>query len=353
MPRAYYNEHDPFAAAWLRNLIAEGLIADGDVDERSIVDVTPGDVAGYTQCHWFAGIGGWSHALRLAGWPDDKPVWTGSPPCQPFSVAGKQRAQDDARHLWPDLAGIIRVCRPPVFVGEQVANAIGKDWLDGVSLDLETIGYGVGAAVLPACGVGAPHKRERLYFVARLVADAPGEQRALVRAESRERAEAAGAGAADGAGGRGGRERDRDVADADRIGPQRIRSFDGTGRRQGSDVRPTGLRDGAGLRGDGSDVADAYGRRGDIGADDEIGRPLGRAAAERTREVHRGGFWDDHEWIVGPDGKARRTQPGIRLLAHGFPNRVGLLRGFGNAIVPPLAAEVIGALMDVESVETV
>ena len=65
---AYYNEFDPFAAAWLRELIAAGLVASGDVDERSIVDVQAGDVAGYAQCHFFAGIGGWSYALRLAGW---------------------------------------------------------------------------------------------------------------------------------------------------------------------------------------------------------------------------------------------------------------------------------------------
>src|SRR5688572_30643871 len=62
----YYNEHDPYAAAWLRNLIAAGHIAPGDVDERSILDVQPADLAGYVQCHFFAGIGVWSHALRLA-----------------------------------------------------------------------------------------------------------------------------------------------------------------------------------------------------------------------------------------------------------------------------------------------
>ena len=61
---AYYNEFDPFAAAWLRNLIAQGLIAPGDVDERSIKDVSPDDLRGYTQCHFFAGIGGWSYAAR-------------------------------------------------------------------------------------------------------------------------------------------------------------------------------------------------------------------------------------------------------------------------------------------------
>ncbi len=61
-PSAYYNEIDPFAAQWLRNLIAAGHIAPGEVDERSIEDVTPDDLRGFTQCHFFAGIGIWSHS---------------------------------------------------------------------------------------------------------------------------------------------------------------------------------------------------------------------------------------------------------------------------------------------------
>ena len=87
--KSYYNEHDPKAAAWLRELIKAGLIPDGDVDERSIAEVKPDELRHYTQCHFFAGIGGWSLALQLAGWSADKPVWTGSCPCQPFSAAGK------------------------------------------------------------------------------------------------------------------------------------------------------------------------------------------------------------------------------------------------------------------------
>jgi len=66
--KAYYNEFDAHAAAWLRELIAAGLIAPGVVDERSICDVRAEDLDGYDQCHFFAGIGGWSHSLRLAGW---------------------------------------------------------------------------------------------------------------------------------------------------------------------------------------------------------------------------------------------------------------------------------------------
>lgn len=85
--KAYYSDNDPKVCAWLRELIKRGLIADGDVDERSICDVKADDVRGYSQCHFFAGGGGWSLALRLAGWPDDRPVWTGSCPCQPWSNA--------------------------------------------------------------------------------------------------------------------------------------------------------------------------------------------------------------------------------------------------------------------------
>jgi len=163
---AYYNEIDPYAAQWLRNLIDAGHIAPGFVDERSIEDIVPNELAGYTQCHFFAGIGGWSLALRLAGWPDSRPVWTGSCPCQPFSVAGSGAGVDDKRHLWPAWFHLIRECKPPVLFGEQVANAIGHGWLDGVCGDLESRDYAVGASVLSASGADAPHRRDRLWIVA-------------------------------------------------------------------------------------------------------------------------------------------------------------------------------------------
>jgi len=272
----YYNEIDPFAAAWLRNLIAAGHIPDGDVDERSIADVQPMDLKNYAQCHFFAGIGGWSHALRLAGWPDDRPIWTGSCPCQPFSVAGKGKGKADERHLWPVFHQLIAQCRPPVVVGEQVAGKAGYGWFDGVASDLDAEGYASRAVDVPACAVDAPHIRQRLYWCA---------------VENSER---------DGAG-------DFARATTDE-------------RRQALDSGTAGIRraDGPSLSG-GADARDNSGES----------------------------FWHDAEWLTGADGKARRAKPGVRLLVDGVPGRVGRLRGYGNAIVPPLAAEVIKAFMEV------
>ena len=180
---AYYNEIDPFAAQWLCNLIAAGCIADGVVDCRNIEEVEPNDLKDFTQCHFFAGIGVWSRALRLAGWPDDRPVWTGSCPCQPFSVAGKAGGFDDERHLWPAFHHLIKERRPTAVFGEQVASKDGLAWLDLVHADLEGEGYAVGAADLCAAGVGAPHIRQRLYWVANADNQRPEGQRADNRAK--------------------------------------------------------------------------------------------------------------------------------------------------------------------------
>src|SRR3990167_8046758 len=174
----YYNDNDPFVCAWLHNLIAAKVIPAGEVDERPIMEVTADDVRGFTQCHFFAGIGCWAYALQLAGW-GDRPVWTGSCPCQPFSAAGKRGSHADERHLWPEWFRLLRECGPHVVFGEQVSGAVGLGWLDAVALDLESEGYAVGACVLGAHSVGAPHLRQRLWFVA----DAPRDAR--LRAERR------------------------------------------------------------------------------------------------------------------------------------------------------------------------
>lgn len=183
--RAYYNEIDSYAAQWLRNLIGAGLIADDDVDERSIIDVRPGDLAGYAQCHFFAGIGGWSYALRLAGWPDAEPVWTGSCPCQPLSGAGQRKGHADERHLWPAFYRLIAECSPAIVFGEQVASADGLEWLSGIRADLEASCFACGAANLSAAGVRAPQIRQRIYWVARPASENDGraDSRSIARQE--------------------------------------------------------------------------------------------------------------------------------------------------------------------------
>jgi len=302
--RAYYNEIEPLAAEWLRNLSREELIAPGDVDTRSIVDVQASDLRGYTQCHFFAGIGGWSHALRLAGWPDGRPVWTGSCPCQPFSAAGQQRGTSDERHLWPEFFRLIAECGPATVFGEQVASKLGRAWLAGVRADLEGVGYGVGAADLCAAGVGAPHIRQRLWWVAD--AGCGSDERGLRPGEPYGPAGAAG----------------EEAREQQRRGPDVGRSGEHGGVAD---------REQSGLEG--------HSRHGADGS--EPGREQQEApgpAPESGRDC-----WSGTVWIPCADGKARRIEPSIEPLAHGVPGRVGRLRGYGNAIVPQVAAAFIEA----------
>lgn len=341
---AYYNEFDPYAAQWLRNLIKAGHIAPGEVDERSIADVHADDLKGFTQCHFFAGIGGWSLAARLAGWPDDRPLWTGSCPCQPFSVAGKGKGQNDERHLWPVFFDLIKARRPPVVMGEQVAAAVGKSWLDGVFTDLESIDYATGAAVVPACAVNAPHRRDRLWFVA----DNLGNSQH------------------DGQSASAFRGCDAQAVQHNSQGQDSSEQF--TGASASGNVSSSVMADTYGERRDGQQSChEQTGRNvtahncGKSLADTEcIGQPrqgqLARPvspAASCTRQADRldhdspRAFWHGAEYITGPDGKARRIEPSIRLLAHGVPARSAKLRALGNAISPEVAAEIIKSYMEI------
>lgn len=340
MKPAYYNEIDGYAAEWLRNLIAAGHLPAGDVDTRSIVDVAADDLVGYGQCHFFSGLGGWALAARLAGWPDDRELWTGSCPCQPFSVAGKGAGIDDERHLWPHQFRLIRARRPAVWMGEQVAAAVGKDWLDGVLTDLESIGYAGRAAVVPACAVDGPHRRDRLWLVAHAAGQGRGQVGLPPAGNLSPHGDRAGnwAGDAsevgDGARGRGVADPNEPVACEGR--QQRGGEQCGTGGDPGACAG--GAMAFAGRNGHDPANCDAPESSGN-GSDD--GLLIGSRG-----QLRRGSAWGGAGWIIGHDGKARRVEPSIRLLAHGVPARVGKLRAYGNAIAPPLAAEVIAAYLD-------
>lgn len=299
---AYYNEINPTAAQWLRNLIAGGHIAPGVVDERSIEDVIPDELREFTQCHFFAGVGVWSHALRLAGWPDNKPVWTGSCPCQPFSQAGKGAGFDDERHLWPAFFHLISECRPGVIFGEQVASKDGLAWIDLVQTDLEATGHASGAVDLCAAGLGAPHIRQRLFWVA----NANGEQ----CKNSDKRPEK------------------NNYSNGERPTAQ-LTGFCSTGGLAYSD-------------------SDRSQRRLLRGADTEweaVHRALGCYGPD-YRPLQVNGFWRAADWIWCRDGKWRPIESGVEPLANGAPCRMGRLRAYGNAINAEAARAFIASYME-------
>jgi DNA (cytosine-5)-methyltransferase 1 len=96
-------------------------------------------------------------------------ILTGGFPCQPYSLAGKRKGKDDERHLWPQMLRAIREIQPRWIVGENVFGIV--NWSDGmvfeeVQVDLEAEGYQVQPYILPACAVDAPHRRDRVWFVA-------------------------------------------------------------------------------------------------------------------------------------------------------------------------------------------
>ena len=379
---AYYNEIDPKAAAWLRELVKRGHIADGVVDERSIVDVAPDDLRGFAQCHFFAGIGVWSYALRRAGWADDRQVWTGSCPCQPFSAAGARGGVADERHLWPHWHHLISQCRPPVVFGEQVASKDGLGWLDLVQADLEGAGYASGAADLCAAGVGAPHIRQRLWFVG--VADTDhtrleGRVGVPERAAKRPAGSGGVAGGVEHAPGDGRVERraepswrgltggrgDGGLGDpSGTAGQWNAGTLSGAeagehGARIGVDGRePVGFEHASASVGGLADAdhaerrADGTGRHDGDGAD--AGWSQGSSDAERRGSDGRpgptNGLWRDADWLFCRDGKWRPVEPGTFPLAHGSAARVGRLRGYGNAIAAPAAQAFIESVMGISDV---
>lgn len=350
---AYYNENDEDKAAWLRELIREGVIASGEVDTRSVAKVWPEDLSGFSQHHFFAGIGVWSYALRLAGWPDDRPVWTGSCPCPSFSSAGKGRGFDDPRHLWPDWARLIRKCKPATIFGEQADDAIGYGWLDLVQTDLEREDYAIGKAVLGACSVGAPHIRQRLYFVAHAEA---------TEAVARLREIQQGAGTHDANGFRNRNVDDRLAhADSERCGEAGVRARESRtgGSRINHRLHGTAQREtGHPQCGSESDVdksisagLEGHGGNGENGEESRWfgARPDGSTAAAGFVN----GFWAGADWVLrkrwdSEDWEWCPTEPGTFPLVAGATNRVLKLRGYGDAI----CAEVAKAFIEASTKET-
>jgi len=173
----------------------------------------------------FEGIGGFSLAARWMGWEtvawsewnefcqkvlrhhfpeaegfgditktdftkyaDKIDILTGGFPCQPYSLAGQRLGKEDDRHLWPQMLRAIREIKPRWVVGENVYGLV--NWNGGmvfneVQTDLEAEGYEVQPYVIPACAVNAPHRRDRIWFVAHSISAGAGRESGTINNEGR------------------------------------------------------------------------------------------------------------------------------------------------------------------------
>lgn len=364
----YYNEFDPKIAAWLRQLIADGHIPAGEVDERSIEDVKPGDLRGFVQCHFFAGIGGWSHALDLAGWPRDQRVWTGSCPCQPFSAAGQSAGFADERHLWPAWQHLIAQCRPPIVFGEQVASKAADVWVDLVHTDMENMGYAFGCVPFPSAGIGAPHIRDRNYWVAHTEREGLERFRGSFDINGKEGREitarySSESGDIDRMADRNG-ERCREAGNC---------SFQTReAERIECDSNFSGLANSMREQEHEKQQESSEAERGRM-SDQSSGRGVDDSGANAS-PLH--GFWRSADWLLCTDGKWRPVESANERMADGVPEDLGFIRiesypdrpyeerlgffpliqkgrnrsmrlkGYGNAINPHQAAEFICATVE-------
>ena len=386
----FYNDNDPYVCQWVRNLIGAGLIPPGDVDERSIEDVLPEDLVGSEQAHLFAGICGWPEAFRLAGWPADRPVWSVSCPCPPFSVAGKQKkcpscqSTDlvwcprrtgyaicsncenawlaDARHLWPEAWRLIAHLRPGTIFGEQVASVDGIWWLAAVQASLEILGYAFVGMDLPAASVGAPHIRQRLFWVAYSERAERGKINRPRRTEGRDVVSPGEKGAVrTGASGQDGGDSEAERVQRGREHGQRQKDsrvserldYTTSARRSGQPKPTENLETRYQARLQESERrggADGMGQSANFGWQEGHLDP-GGSFEGGTKERSEQRPWSDCILVPCTDGKWRivPAEPAFSPLAPGVPGRVGRLRGYGNSIVPQVAAKFIELFMDENS----
>jgi DNA (cytosine-5)-methyltransferase 1 len=309
---------------------------------------------------------------RRSDFPDPRPdLVCGGFPCQPFSQAGKQLAQDDPRHLWPEMLRIIRELRPTWVVGENVVGLI-KLGLDEVLTDLESEGYATRTFNIPACATGAPHLRQRIWVVAHADSESepdkpfdggPGSGQLGFEfvADPRRLATRPGKGMD---GNKAKRSQgifdatnsSEDVADPQRTGKGR-RRVSGPGEDKREDGK--GSPDQSGRSGEERYVADPDRKRGN-GATGKHGSDRGKvvegnggpvADPDRSGQCEQRGSEPVQEeqsafectGSRNPGNRPEdhwRFEPDVGRLVDGLPNRVSQLRALGNSIVPQIAQEI-------------
>ena len=244
-------------------------------------------------------------------------------PCQPFSVAGKQRGSEDDRALWPQMLRVIREVQPTWVIGENVTGIINME-LDNVLSDLEAEGYSCQTFVIPACAVDAQHRRDRVWVVAH--AESDSEPDGSINEEQRARELVADSGC------------ESERFSLNRSGGERIH---GEEKRQWSE-------EGDGFTDSGQDVADSNGygiQGGKVKRSDGENRP--RSSHEqpsgcsrstiRLRNAKRETVWE--------------PEPGMGRVAHGVPDRTHRLKSLGNAVVPQVVAEIGRIIMAIDNHE--
>jgi DNA (cytosine-5)-methyltransferase 1 len=272
---------------------------------------------------------------------------TGGFPCQPFSCAGKRRGKEDDRHLWPEMLRVINEARPAWVLGENVTGIIAME-LDSVLSDLESIGYATRTFVIPACGVDAPHRRNRVWIVAH-AGCVSGDRR------SRERRGSQSTESCDQFG--GSSEHAFDVADTKHDGW--ITTEPGLGA-QGSAERQNDALQSAGQSGvrfvlpettaernrhrllgkdesrredPRNNAGNAFSRQDVVDAHEQGSQGHGRLRKRRGQLPSGSCSWlDEGEWFA---------QSRMGRVAHGIPYRVDRLKGLGNAIVPQVAYQIL------------
>ena len=245
-------------------------------------------------------------------------IITGGFPCQPFSVAGQKRGTDDDRYLWPEMFRVIREVKPQFVIGENVKGLINlQDGMvfETVCTDLESEGYEVRAFNIPAAGVGAPHRRERLWIVAYSNSDDGRTKHSSKPQEKQTRMEHR-----SGRTGQSFKKSNSHVANSESIGSRKSRESDFEKRDPSSDAAQS--------NGSGADVSDSNSK-----------------GSQRFRTQHELRKSQSEEQVSWP--RRWEFEPNVGRVAHGVSGRSHRLRGLGNAIVPQIAEEIGKAIMKV------
>ena len=317
----------------------------------------------------FAEIDNYASAILKRHWPNVRnygdvrtvpaircDLITGGFPCQPFSVAGKQRGTSDDRYLWPAMLDVIKKCKPAWVLGENVAGLVNME-LDRCFSDLENLGYEVQPLIIPACATDARHRRDRVWIIgyakhSGLTPAEIGGSLGTGNDDSATRTEQASEPA-------GSSEQLPSLANAyrGRFGecePEAEQIY-GTGgasernRGEQTTVADAASRENHGRKSRNMDEAQRGGKSLNAAAD-----TCGENVADTLRERSEAGLSEPQQRKTRPAGIALngdsgrpggycrwQPEPAICRVANGIPNRVDKLRGLGNAIVPQVAEIIL------------